>query len=208
MIGALSSGLVAGIGIAMPVGAIGALLVSLGARAPWRVAVAAALGVAAADGLYATVAVAAGGAAADALAPVADALRVVAGGSLLGVAALTAWRGWQEHRRGRVGEAAAPGVLTPGRSFATFLGLTALNPATIVYFVALVVGHRGGFGSSVGASVAFVLGVLVASAAWQVLLATGGAVLGRWLSGQRGRLWTALLAATVVAGLAVRTLMG
>src|SRR5215217_4126030 len=58
------SGLVAGWGVAIPLGAIGVLLVDLGMRAGLRRAASAAAGVAAADFLYAALAASAGAAAA------------------------------------------------------------------------------------------------------------------------------------------------
>jgi len=42
-----------------------------------------------------------------------------------------------------------------------------------------------------------------ASASWQLLLAGGGALLGRLLAGPRGRLATALVSSAVIVGLAV-----
>ena len=59
MTDALLAGVVAGYGIAVPVGAIAAYLVTLGAREGWRTAAAGGLGAAAVDGLYAAVAAAA-----------------------------------------------------------------------------------------------------------------------------------------------------
>jgi arginine exporter protein ArgO len=50
----------------------------------------------------------------------------------------------------------------------------------------------------------FVLAACAASASWQVLLAGGGALLGRALTGHRGRLVTALLSSGVITVLAVR----
>jgi len=66
MLDALISGLLAGYGVAIPVGAIGVLIIGLSARTSLRTGAAAALGVATADGVYATVAVL-GGAAVAAL---------------------------------------------------------------------------------------------------------------------------------------------
>ncbi|NED75087.1 lysine transporter LysE, partial [Streptomyces sp. SID9944] len=50
----------------------------------------------------------------------------------------------------------------------------------------------------------FVLAAFGASASWQVLLAAGGALLGRALTGPRGRLATALVSSGVIMLLAVR----
>jgi arginine exporter protein ArgO len=53
----------------------------------------------------------------------------------------------------------------------------------------------------------FVLAVFTASASWQLLLAGGGAVLGRLLAGPVGRLCTSLVSSAVIAGLAVHLLL-
>src|SRR3954453_584417 len=75
MTGALLSGLVAGYGIAVPVGAVGAYLVTLTARTTLLTGASAALGVASADLVYAAAAVLGGAALATALAPASAALR-------------------------------------------------------------------------------------------------------------------------------------
>ncbi len=90
MLEVVVSGLVTGLAIAVPIGAVGAFLVILTARTSWRVGSAAALGVATVDGVYAAVAVLGGAALAGLVGPVADPLRVVSGLVLLGIAALTA----------------------------------------------------------------------------------------------------------------------
>ncbi len=89
MTGAFVAGLLAGYGIAVPVGAIGVLIVGLAARTTLTTGAAAALGVATADGLYALVAVLGGAALAAALAPVAGPLRWAAAAVLLVLAAHT-----------------------------------------------------------------------------------------------------------------------
>jgi arginine exporter protein ArgO len=67
------------------------------------------------------------------------------------------------------------------RTFATFLGLTLLNPITVTYFAALILGLKG---TGVGPfeKAAFVAGAFVASLSWQLLLAAVGAFLHRRLS--------------------------
>ena len=86
------SGLVTGWAIAIPVGAIGTYLVTLTARTSLRVGVAAALGVATVDGVYAAAAVVGGAALTALITPVADTLRVVSALILLALAAVTLWR--------------------------------------------------------------------------------------------------------------------
>ncbi|MEW2594536.1 LysE family transporter [Micromonospora aurantiaca] len=229
MTGAFLAGLVAGYGVAIPVGAIAILILGLSARTSFRVGAAAALGVATADGLYAAVAVLGGAAVASGLAPVAGPLRLVAAGVLLALACLTARRalrpsaptpepsveggpareggsarGGRPHRKA----AARGGLDTPVRAFAAVLALTVLNPATVVYFVALVLGRGDVLGSGPPAAAAFTLGVFLASASWQVLIAGGGSLIGRALTGPRGRRVTALLSSVIIAALAVATALG
>ena len=78
MSAALLAGLLAGYGVAVPVGAIAALIVSLTARTSLRVGAGAALGVATADGLYCLAAVLGGTALARVVEPISGPLRWVA----------------------------------------------------------------------------------------------------------------------------------
>ena len=52
------------------------------------------------------------------------------------------------------------------------------------------------------------LAAFVASASWQLTLALLGSVLGRSVTSKRGRLVTGWVSGLVIAGLAVRTLVG
>nr|BFD89033.1 LysE family transporter [Kitasatospora sp. Xyl93] len=203
MSAALAAGLLAGLGVAVPVGAVGAYLVSLTARTSLRTGACAALGVATADGLYALLAAAGGAGLAPLLEPVARPLRIVSALVLLALAARTAVAALRVRPGGGAGPRAAPP--TPARAFLTLLGITLLNPLTVLYFAALVLGGGGRDGAT--ARAAFTLGAFAASAAWQLLLASGGALLGRALTGPRGRLLTALGSAALVAVLAVRLLL-
>ncbi|MFE2102909.1 LysE family transporter [Streptomyces sp. NPDC059468] len=204
MTAALLAGLLAGYGIAIPVGAVGTYLVSLSARTSLRTGACAALGVATADGLYALVAAAGGSALAASLRPVLTPLRWA---SALVLVTLAAWgaalalRQYRAHRRATRPERPVPGA---GRAYLGLLGITLLNPVTVIYFVALVLGT-----STAGAvrpleRAVFVVAAFAASASWQLLLAGGGALLGRLLTGRRGRLLTALVSSGVILALAVR----
>ncbi|WP_328652955.1 LysE family transporter [Micromonospora sp. NBC_00330] len=208
MSGAFLAGLVAGYGVAIPVGAIAILILGLSARTSFRVGAAAALAVATADGLYAAVAVLGGAGLAGFIAPVAGPLRVVAAVVLLGLAGHGLWRTWAAHRS-RVTPAARPGrgMDTPGRAYAALLGLTLLNPMTVLYFTALVLGRRDTADSGVLAVALFVAGVFLASASWQLVIAGGGTVVGRALTGPRGRLVTGLVSSALIAALAVAALL-
>lgn len=192
------AGVVAGYGVALPMGAIGVLIAGLSARTSLRVGAAAGLGAATADGVFAAIAVAGGAAVAGVIAPIAAPLRWVAAAVLLVIAAMTARAAFR-----KPGAAAVDSrVATPWRAYAGVLGLTLLNPATVVYFAALVLGRAGE-----GGGVLFVAGVVLASASWQLAIAGGGTLVGRWLTGPRGRAITALTSSVVIAVLAVRLLL-
>lgn len=204
---ALVAGLLAGYGIAVPVGAVGTYLVSLTARTSLRTGACAALGVASADGLYALLAAVGGAALAAALLPVLGPLRLASAAVLVGLAvrgAAVALRQYRERRLPTRTERPVPG---PGRAYLGLLGITLLNPTTMVYFAALVVGSRSAGPVRPLEQGTFVGAAFAASASWQLLLAGGGALLGRSLTGHRGRLVTALLSSCVMLGLAARTVL-
>ncbi|MFD8737385.1 LysE family transporter [Streptomyces sp. NPDC059618] len=206
MTAALVAGLLAGFGIAMPVGAVATYLVSLTARTSLRIGASAALGVATADGLYALAAALGGTALAAALQPVmlplsrASAL-VLAVLSVRG--AIGTVRGYRERRRA---ERTGQDPPRPGRAYLALLGITLLNPTTVVYFAALVLGSRTADAVNPLDQGVFVLAAFAASASWQLLIAGGGALLGRTLTGDRGRLVTGLVSSGVIMLLAVRAL--
>ncbi|MEH0467930.1 LysE family transporter [Streptomyces sp. B21-097] len=204
MTAALVAGLVAGYGIAVPVGAVATYLVSLTARTSLRTGVCAALGVATADGLYALVATVGGAAVAAVLRPVLNPLRWASALVLLVLAARGAVTALRRYRAHRLSTRSAPPPPSPARAFLSLLGITLLNPTTVVYFAALVLGNGAGDAVRPAEQGVFVLAAFVASASWQVLLAGGGALLGRALTGHRGRLATALLSSAVMTALAVR----
>jgi len=203
---ALVAGLLAGYGVAVPVGAISILLIGLTARTGLRIGAAAALGVATADGVYATAAVLGGAALARLIEPVATPLRWVAAAVLVGLAARTAVTAIRAHRSLAPRRERA-GLDTPGRAYLGLLGLTLLNPTTIVYFGALVLGRQASSPLSPSGEVLFVVAALAASASWQLLVAGGGSLVGRLLAGPTGRLVTALLSSAVIVLLAVLTVV-
>jgi arginine exporter protein ArgO len=198
--GALVAGLLAGYGVAVPVGAIAALIISLTARTSLRVGAAAAMGVATADGLYAVAAVLGSAALARLIEPIGTPLRWAAAVILTGLAvrtAVTAVRHFREPALARPGT----GLSTPGRAYLGLLGLTLLNPATIVYFGALVLGRQDA-AEPPALQAVWVAAAFVASASWQLLIAGSGSLLGRLLTGPRGRLGTALVSSLVIVLLA------
>ncbi|MFC9291552.1 LysE family transporter [Streptomyces sp. NPDC057052] len=204
MTAALVAGLVAGYGIAVPVGAVGTYLVSLTARTSLRTGVSAALGVATADGLYALLATLGGSALAAALRPVLGPLRWASALVLLALAARGATTAVHRHRARRLTTRTVPPPPSPARAWLSLLGLTLLNPTTVVYFAALVLGTGTADAVRPFEQGVFVLAAFAASASWQLLLAGSGALLGRALTGHRGRLLTALGSSAVMTALAQR----
>ncbi|URM90637.1 LysE family transporter [Streptomyces sp. MRC013] len=208
MISALVAGAVAGFGIALPVGAVGVYLVAVTARSSLRTGVCAGLGVATADGVYALIATVGGSVLTPLLEPVAVPLRWTSALLLIGLAlrgaVITVGRYRRRHAAG--GEVEG-GALRPGRAYLTFLGITLMNPLTVVYFTALVLG--GGTDGRPGGleAASFAAAAFVASAGWQVLLAGGGALLGRALIGARSRLTTALASSVLIIVLAAHLLV-
>ncbi|MET9323506.1 LysE family transporter [Streptomyces sp. NPDC003038] len=208
MITALVAGLLAGYGIAVPVGAVGTYLVALTARTSLRIGACAALGVATADGLYALIAALGGSTLAPAIEPVMVPLRWVSALVLIALAVRGGVTALRQYRARPAEERTGEVPPSPARAYAALLGITMMNPMTVIYFAALVLG-----GQSTAAApdlleqLVFVLAAFAASASWQLLLAGGGALLGRMLTGRRGRLVTAVASSALIAVLAAHLLV-
>lgn len=201
MVAALVAGAAAGYGIAIPVGAIAVLILETGLHRGPRLALFAGAGAATADGLYASLAALFGVAVEAVVAPVAGPLRVAAA-ALLAVIGL---RGLL--RAGRQVRAAPDPEATierpsSRRTYLGMLGLTVVNPTTVVYFAALVLGLPS-TGHGAAEKAAFAGGAFLASLSWQSVLAlTGGLLHGR-LS-PRARLVVSAAGNLIVLGFAAR----
>jgi arginine exporter protein ArgO len=195
---ALGAGALAGLGVALPLGAIGVLIVQEGITGGWRPAFAAGTGVALVDGAYAALAVAAGAAVTGVLTGRERVVQLVGAVVLVAVAV----RGLLALRR-----PAEPGVPVPhSRVLRRFVGLTAINPTTAVYFVVLTAG-LGHVVAGAAAGTAFAVGVLLASCVWQLTIAAAAALAGSRLP--RGlRVATSIAGYLLVAGYGVRLALG
>jgi arginine exporter protein ArgO len=140
--------------------------------------------------------------------PAAGVLRWGAVVVLLVLAVQGARRAIRRHRERDLAQRDTETPTSPVRAYLGFLGITLLNPMTVVYFAALVLAGEGGAVSDRAAKALFVLAAFAASASWQLFLAGGGALLGRVLTGPQGRLWTSLVSSAVIIGLAVELLAG
>jgi threonine/homoserine/homoserine lactone efflux protein len=186
----------------MPVGPITILIVDMSLRRGFAFGLAAGAGTAVVDFLFAALAVLAGEALSLKLTPYAIGLRVASALVLLGWGAYGFWRARKIAPWGS--KSVAPqhylGV------FVQFLGLTAINPITILYFSALILGRGVSDAFTIGEKASFILGAGLASFSWQTLLAAFGATLHRNLS-RRFQLVASLLGNSVVIGWGIYILL-
>ena len=207
MIGYFVAGAVAGLAVAMPIGAVGSYLIGLGARERITVASAAALGVASVDGGYAVIAALSGAGLQALLSALLDWLELLAAIVLAVVAVRTMQLGLRRYR-GSVSTVRRPRELTPARAYLSLVALTALNPATVITFAAVAVGRSFTEpGSALPAAALFAIGAFAASAVWQLLLTGGGNLLGRLLTGRRGQLGISACSALIMLGLSITLLL-
>ncbi|MEU9302207.1 LysE family transporter [Streptomyces sp. NPDC048269] len=247
------AGAVAGLGVAMPMGAMSVLLLQEAMRHR-RAAIAAAAGIAAVDLGYAALATALGPWVASHISPIEAWVRLTSAVILLAIAArgLTRHRRHPDHsppphrpaprRSGRGGPGRSPGHparlrlpappdqpappafeargparspgsgtgadarptggADPAKAFARYVGLTALNPTTALYFAALTTA-QGATLRTGPAGAAFLLGVGAASLLWQQSLVALGALAGSRIS-DTARAWTFRLGYGLVAAYAIK----
>lgn len=177
---ALLAGLVAGLAIAIQVGAVSLLLIEAAVVAGPRAGVAAGMGVATADLGFAAVAAAAGGAAGAALSSHEAEIRIVAAVTLAAIAVHGLLALARERRHSADGPASAVAAAGGARAhYARFLAITAANPLTIASFaaVAAALSLDGPI-----AAAAFAAGVGAASAAWHLVLSLAAGHAGRWIT--------------------------
>ncbi|MFJ9075765.1 LysE family transporter [Streptomyces sp. NPDC102278] len=206
------AGAVAGLGVAMPMGAMSVLLLQEAMRRR-RAAVAAATGIAAVDLGYAALATALGPWVASHVQPVEAWVRLASALILLVIAA----RGLRSATAAPAGStaptaAAAPaapvpsvggaGPSRPARTFGRYVALTAVNPTTALYFAALTTAQGGGLRTG-PTGAAFLAGVALASLLWQQFLVALGSFAGARVS-PAVRVWTFRLGHGLVAAYALR----
>ncbi|NBP82697.1 hypothetical protein EBU60_02385 [bacterium] len=142
MFGALLAGMFAGFAVAVPVGVIAVLIIEAGMLGGLRRGFAAGAGAATVDLLFCSLALVVGGLLNQLLAVALVPLQVLSGGILISIGV----RGLLSLRASSIsGDAAAdPRVRGSARQlYLRFIALTAMNPATILYFLALAIGLPG-----------------------------------------------------------------
>lgn len=165
----LLQGLIAGYGIAIPVGPIGILIVELGIRRGFSIAFCAGLGAASADLIYSSVAALAGAFLIQVLTPFALFIHYLGAIVLITIGIWLLYQG----RRLKQTEQRTPRGTSTGciGTYGLFLGLTLLNPLTVTYFTSLILGLRVTITTSALDVAVFVVATFLASLSWQTLLA-------------------------------------
>jgi threonine/homoserine/homoserine lactone efflux protein len=192
-------GVAAGYAIAIPFGPIAVLIVRTGVRQGLRAAAAAGAGTATADLVFVTIAMLFGAAASAFLAPILPAARLVAGAAL----AVIAVRGLLLTPQTMQPE---PGSVRAGNTYLLFLGLTMLNPPTVIYFVSLAIALPE-VSAEFASRAAFVVGAFLSSLSWQEFLAVVGAMLHGRLTPRLQRV-AAVVSSLIILALAARVAFG
>jgi threonine/homoserine/homoserine lactone efflux protein len=200
---ALLAGLIAGLAIAMQVGAVSLLLIEASVVRGPRVGMAAGMGVATADLAFAVVAAAAGGAAGAALSSHETEIRVIAALALAAIA-VHGLIGLMHDRSSHDGPAGVDAPGTPAGHYARFLAITMANPLTIASFAAVAAALTF---DGPAAAVAFAAGVGAASAGWHVALTLAAGHAGRWVT-PRVRRGLAIGGRVLVLAIALRLALG
>ena len=192
-------GIAAGYAIAIPFGPIAILIVRTGVRQGLRAAAAAGAGTATADLIFATIAMLFGAAASAFLAPILPAARLVAGAAL----AVIALRGLLAAPQPMERET---GTVRAGNTYLLFLGLTMLNPPTVIYFVSLAIALPE-VSADFASRATFAVAAFLASLSWQEVLAIVGAMLHGRLTPRLQRI-TAVVSSLIILALAARVAFG
>jgi threonine/homoserine/homoserine lactone efflux protein len=200
---ALIAGLVAGLAIAMQVGAVSLLLIEASVVRGPRVGVAAGMGVATADLAFAAVAAVAGGATGAALSSHETEIKVIAALALAAIA-LHGLIALMRDRSSHDAPFALEAGHTPAGHYARFLAITMANPLTIASFAAVAAALSLDGPAS---AVAFAAGVGAASAGWHVALTLAAGHAGRWMT-PRIRRGLAIGGRIFVLAIALRLALG
>jgi len=195
-------GVLAGYGIAIPVGAIALLIIDVALRQGFASGFTAGAGAATVDLIYATVAVLAGVALLSYLTPYATVLQVTSSIVLIGLGSYGLLRVRRRRSEQMVG-ASVDGNQNLFRIYAKFFGLTLLNPLTIAYFGALILGRNLQSDWTTADRLLFIVGAGLASLSWQTFLAAFGAV-GRSRLSSKVREIVSIVGNIIVIGLGVR----
>lgn len=198
----LIQGLIAGYGIAIPVGAIAVLIVGVGLRKGFFAGFMAGAGAATADLIFAAIAAIAGQLLSGILAPIQLPLRLASAILLVCIGGYGLWKFQQSNS---VAERTITNAKENTRIYFQFLGFTLMNPMTVAYFASLILGGGGRDLLTPLDRAMFVFGAGIASLSWQTLLAGFGSFAGKRIT-PRIHFATNLLGNLIVMGLGINIL--
>jgi threonine/homoserine/homoserine lactone efflux protein len=164
-------GLIAGYGIAIPVGPIAILIIELGIRRGFSVAFCAGAGAASADLVYASIASLAGTFLVSILKPYIFTIHTISAVVLIALGFWLLYSG-RDHSGGEKIDDSQ--VSTRRGAYWLVFGLTLLNPLTITYFTTLILGTRSNITTSPAGAALFISGAFLASLSWQSVVACLG----------------------------------
>jgi threonine/homoserine/homoserine lactone efflux protein len=199
MLDAFWAGVIAGYGIAIPVGPIAVLTLQLAVTHGFRAAAPAAAGAASADLTYAVLAALFGVVLAGVLEPIIVPARIV-GAVLLTVIGLRLLLEALRMETGPDATPTQPASVSPGRTYLTFWALTVTNPMTFLYFAALIIGLPA-LEEGASARLVFAFAAFSASLSWQLLLVAIGSAFHHRLSPRVER-WTRIGGSLIVLAFA------
>ncbi|MCC6790202.1 MAG: LysE family translocator [Thermomicrobiales bacterium] len=188
-------GLLIGLSVAIPVGPMALLCIRRTLAFGFGAGFTSGIGIASADAIYGAVAAFGLTSISSFLVDIQDIVRF-GGGLFLCYLGISTFRSIA----GRIEDVAASGGSRHAGAFASTLGLTLTNPATILSFAAIFSGFGiAGRSDDAGSATALVAGVFLGSSLWWLILVTGTGRLRGWLSA--GRLTTV----NRLSGLAIGT---
>lgn len=201
---ALISGLIAGYALAIPLGAIAVLLIREGVIRGFARGWIAAAGASTVDIIYSTLAITIGAIAAPIIVAISPWPGVIGGLVLICIAVIGLVNGFKSNEASGETKTYNKGAIDKAGMFqrySTFVGLTALNPATLLYFAAIMAGLTQII-TNFWDALAFVVGVGAATFSWALVLVATGAVL-RMRASVRAQHITVLVGNIIIALLGI-----
>jgi threonine/homoserine/homoserine lactone efflux protein len=203
MVSSFIEGLVAGFGIAIPFGPISVLIIETSVRNGLRHGLAAGMGAASVDFIFAAISAIAGTAVASEIAPYSNSVRLLSAFFLI---ALGLW-GLRKIVRPTPSEKIHfKSAANLFKTYITFFALTALNPITVAYFTALILRKNPDEALHSGELLLFILGAGIASLSWQSFLAAIGFNLEKKFSANFQKV-VSVIGNVVILGFGVNTIL-
>jgi len=195
--------MIAGYGIAVPVGPIAILIMELGIRRGFSVAFCGGAGAASADLVYASFASLAGTFLVAVLKPFSYAIHTLGALALIAIGLWLLYSGRKKDAQPRD----ELRVSTRRAAYLFIFGLTLLNPLTVVYFTTLILGLKSNIVASPEDAALFVSGAFLASLSWQSIVACVGGFGHEHLS-PRIRLITFAIGNSIIVMIGLLLLLG